>query len=210
MAISQRRTAIAGALLLLGAVAWSSWSRSSTDLRSVLATAEQQLSSHDSQAAVRTLDDAPAAVRTDQRFQVLRARAYAQAQRAGADQSGASVAEDSTDALRGFRILIYPLAGNRSDEARAQALERKLVELAPADVEIRPHTREALNEIGPPLTDELRYDTSLMLDQRAARALHAVLLKAALGDFKLRHGRDRGAGTLYILFSGTASRGPSD
>jgi HAMP domain-containing protein len=201
--------AILGALLL-GVVVWAAWSRSAGE-RSALATAEQQLARHDYQAALRTLDEAAATVKADERFQVLRAQAYANTrQAAGEGNEAASPAAAATDALHGFRILIYPLTGSRADQARAQDLERKLVKLVPADVEIRPHTREELNEIGPPRSDELRYDTSLMLDQRAARALHAILQKAELGDFALRDGRDRGAGTLYILFAATASQSARD
>lgn len=210
MKTSLRWTAILGTLLL-GVVVWASWSRGSGELKSVLATAEQQLARHDYQAALRTLDEAPATVKTDERVQILRAQAYAHTRNAaGEGDETASLTADAADALRGFRILIYPLAGSRADEARAQELERKLVKLVPADVEIRPHTRDSLIEIGPPQSDELRFDTSLMLDQRAARALHAILQKARLGDFTMRDGRDRGAGTLYILFAATASPSPHD
>jgi hypothetical protein len=208
---TSRRWMVTLGVLVLGVVAWASWSRGAAERQSVLATAEQQLARRDYQAALRTLDEAPATVKTDERFQVLRAQAYAHTRpAAGEGSETAPVSADSADALRGFRILIYPLVGSRTDEARAQALERKLVALVPADVEVRPHTRESLNEIGPPQSDELRFDTSLMLDERAARALHAILRKAALGDFTLRHGSDRGAGTLYILFAATASRPPVD
>lgn len=209
MVTSRRRAATVG-VLLLGILIWRPWSRDSAELTTVLTSAEAHLARHDYDAAVRTLESAPAEVRSDERFQVLRARAHAQAREVAAERGKAAPASDSPDALHGFRILIYPRAGSRADEVRAQALGRKLGELVPADVEIRPRTPELMIALGLPHSDEIRYDTSLVLDERAARSLQEILKKAALGDFTLRHGRDRGAGTLYILFAGTPSRQASE